>query len=1273
MDRIGGYAPWRDIMLRKSLALLIALALCCACVCPALAEDVVSPDVDIQAAPAEWSGAEGLFIEDETPGEVGEIAISAPGDGEETAAPEAVEMPAAGAEETEEPALSAAPEATEEPVLAESPEPTATPVPEATGLTLSASKLTIGLKEKCMPLTVTLKPRKATGDVTWRSANAKIVSINKKTGEMTGKAKGTTTVYARVNGVEAACAVTVRTAPKKVTLSQTKGTMSVGQKHALKATLPSGTGSTLTWTSGKRTVAKVSAKGVITALKPGTATITVKTFNGYKAVCKITVLPEPDQVTLPEKLSLVEGESRPLEVAALSADGKQTVADYTYAIEDDAGCIAIDEKTGTVTGVRPGTAHIRVTAHNGVNSHLKKKKRVETVCAVNVEIGPERIELSQNSATIGVKQSLALAPQIFGSDGEWMEGAKFAVSTSNAKVASVSSKGVVKGLKKGSATITVTAVNGVTAVCRVSVKAAPSKVTLSPAKPTIGVGQTLNLKTTFTKNTMASCVYASSDAKVAAVSGDGKVTGLKPGTATIKVRTHNNKTDKITVTVGKGPQFMALNGEYELVYDALTSGYTAVYNVALDPGETFRIEYENEYQTYGVITGYQSLNERVATVSDSGRVTAVAGGTALIEVTSSSGAKAYLQVKVSGDAPAGIAFASGAVSLRAGRGVAAPALSGENVSAGEMASAKLTSSDKGVFTVKWSDAEDAWMLTGVKPGVATLTAVVRDMKAVAEVTVEQAREPQGIAFGYELIYMNVGERFAPEIIDDQGDAVSGAQLFSSDTGVVNASEDGALTAVGEGNAVITATSGDMSATMKVKVLTAKTTVTLSQERLDLGVGQRGVLKATVNGDGAAAGIGFASSDKAVATVSRTGRVIARGVGSAVITATISGGASASCMVNVLPAPTHLSLEPASVSKRLDRKGAQLKWEFGAPDELGTVTFASADPEIAEVDEKGYVSFKAVGQTTVTATTNNGLSVTVEVKVLPEIPEDTGEVNYRLFAAYSYADSSAPGYLPFPRNNGNSVVRVFGKSDIGNEGYSTKVIGNPTKTQLLSGISGFFSGSADGDVSIVYLCSHGHMDSDYTGYRMSLPGYSSDPASNTAVTSGNANYFITARELFSCISRIRGRVVLILDSCYSGAFLQDMSGQLAGQNGRIAVLTAASNTRATYYNVKDTGRAVDFFTFFLLQGLGYNEREGWWNDNAKGSQGSYPGYLAADAAGDGDGSVTLGEFYRFAENCIEANMPNYMKQSWYWGDWKRVQVPRYYPGALDDLVIYRPSK
>ena len=1137
-------------------------------------------------------------------------------------------------------------------------------MPEATGLELSATKLTIGYKEVCTPLTVTLLPEGSVGTVTWRSGDSKIVKIDKKTGEMTGKKKGTATVYAKVNGVEVSCKVTVKTAPKKVTLSKTKGTLSVGQKYTLKATLPSGTGSTLTWSSKDKTIAKVSRKGVITAKKPGTVKITVKTFNGKSATCKVTVLPAPDQVTLTESLTLVEGESKSLTATALAADGSKTVTDFSFAAENGTGKITVDEKTGEVKGVKPGTAYVRVTTHNDVRTHLVKGKSVETVCAVKVKIGPEKIELSESKVTIGVGQSLALDPQIYGTDGKLMEDAKFTAASGSAKVASVSSKAVVKGLKKGSATITVKAVNGVKAKCKVTVVAAPSKVSLSPTKPTIGVGQTLKLKTTFTKGTMASCTYTSSDSAVATVSRTGKITGKKPGKATIKVKTHNSKTAKITVTVGKGPKFITLNGEYELVYDELTSSYTAVYNVELDKGKTFQIKYENEYQTYGDITEYKSLNKKVATVSDSGKVTAVAGGTARIEVVSSSGAKAYLQVTVPGDKAVSIAFA-GAASLQVGQSVAAPRLVGENITAKALAGAKLTSSDEKIFTVKWSESSDRWTLKGVKAGTATLTATVNGAKAKTEVTVTAAEAAASITFGADLVYMNAGESFAPTLKDDLGRKVTDAQLFSSDTGIVNVQEDGTLAAIAKGSATITATSGALSATMKVKVLVSNASVSLSADTLKLGVSQRKTLKATVNGNGTASSLSFKSSDSSVATVSKTGRVIARGVGTAVITASISGGASASCTVNVVPAPSHLSLEPASVSKRLDKKGVQLKWAFGAPDEKGTVTFTSADKGIATVDAQGYVTFKAVGQTAITAVTNNGLSVTIDVKVLPEKPE-TGTPKYRLFAAYSYADSSVKGYLPFPKNNGASVAKVFGKSAIGSLTYSTKVMGNPAnKTQLLSGISGFFAGTADDDVSIVYLCSHGHMTGDYTGYRLSLAGYDSDNA--------NANYYLSGQEIFNCISRIRGSVVLILDSCYSGTFLQDMGAQLKSHGGRIAVLTAASDTRATYYNVKDTSRAVDFFTFFLLQGLGYNEREGWWNGNSSGGKGSYPGYLAADEAGNDDGIVTLGELYSFASKCIAKNIPNYMKQSWYWGDKKRVQVTRYYGGSLDDLVIYQPSK
>ena len=58
----------------------------------------------------------------------------------------------------------------------------------------------------------------------------------------------------------------------------------------MKATLPKNTASyKITFTSSNKKVAVVSKGGTIRAVKKGTATITVKTFNKKKATIKIVV------------------------------------------------------------------------------------------------------------------------------------------------------------------------------------------------------------------------------------------------------------------------------------------------------------------------------------------------------------------------------------------------------------------------------------------------------------------------------------------------------------------------------------------------------------------------------------------------------------------------------------------------------------------------------------------------------------------------------------------------------------------------------------------------------------------------------------------------------------------------------------------------------------------------------------------------------------------------------------------------------------------------
>ena len=159
--------------------------------------------------------------------------------------------------------------------------------PELDYITLNKTKAALGVKEK-LTLKVSLVPAEATTTLKWKSSNSKIAAVTKK-GVVVGKKVGTAVItVTAANGYSAEATITVKAAPDSVTLSKS-GTVTLkrGKTLKLKATLPKKTASALTWKSSKPKIASVDQKGVVRALKKGTAVITVKTFNGKTA--KVTI------------------------------------------------------------------------------------------------------------------------------------------------------------------------------------------------------------------------------------------------------------------------------------------------------------------------------------------------------------------------------------------------------------------------------------------------------------------------------------------------------------------------------------------------------------------------------------------------------------------------------------------------------------------------------------------------------------------------------------------------------------------------------------------------------------------------------------------------------------------------------------------------------------------------------------------------------------------------------------------------------------------------
>ena len=160
---------------------------------------------------------------------------------------------------------------------------------EVQSVLVSTKKLTVGVGEK-VQLEAGVYPRNASDrKLTYKPSNNK-VEVSKK-GRITAKKTGDCKItISASNGEKAVVKVTVKKKPGKISLNAKKKTLKAGKKFQIKPKLPKGTASyNITYVSNSKSVAVVDKNGKVTAKKKGNAVITVKTYNGKKAILKLRV------------------------------------------------------------------------------------------------------------------------------------------------------------------------------------------------------------------------------------------------------------------------------------------------------------------------------------------------------------------------------------------------------------------------------------------------------------------------------------------------------------------------------------------------------------------------------------------------------------------------------------------------------------------------------------------------------------------------------------------------------------------------------------------------------------------------------------------------------------------------------------------------------------------------------------------------------------------------------------------------------------------------
>lgn len=205
----------------------------------------------------------------------------------------------------------------------------------ATNIELDAFSKTMTVGDKAK-LTATVKPADTTDKVVWTSSKPTVATVDEN-GNITALAAGTTEITATAGSVSAVCKVTVEGVKvSKVELNKTSVSLKAGETEQLTATVTpdNATDKTVTWTSSKPTVAAVDENGKITAVAPGTATITA-TAGDKSATCTVTVAKEAQIIKDPKKYPGVPKDYAKVDpvVTTVNSDGTKNML-VMFSISD---------------------------------------------------------------------------------------------------------------------------------------------------------------------------------------------------------------------------------------------------------------------------------------------------------------------------------------------------------------------------------------------------------------------------------------------------------------------------------------------------------------------------------------------------------------------------------------------------------------------------------------------------------------------------------------------------------------------------------------------------------------------------------------------------------------------------------------------------------------------------------------------------------------------------------------------------------------------------
>lgn len=278
---------------------------------------------------------------------------------------------------------------------------------------------------------------------------------------------------------------------------------------------------------------------------------------------------------------------------------------------------------------------------------------------------------------------------------------------------------------------------------------------------------------------------------------------------------------------------------------------------------------------------------------------------------------------------------------------------------------------------------------GDEKRVEAVTHVIWSENPLSDISISNA--PQSLPVGSSV---QLEAAVSPE------DYICHISWKSSDTSVLRVLSNGKVVAVGQGEAVITASIGEATSSVTITVTgeqpgeSGLTGVSLDRYTLTLYAGEEAEqLTATLKPEGTEATIRWTSSNQTAATVSQDGKITPLSAGVTVVTAA-AGDYRASCIVTVQPKRVRVTgIRFDELTHTLMMGSTVTLQPIIAPDDatVKNLTWVSSDEQTATVSRTGIVTALSVGETTITATTVDG-GYSAEIKIIVTAAAQLGDVN-----------------------------------------------------------------------------------------------------------------------------------------------------------------------------------------------------------------------------------------------------------------------------------------